>query len=303
VLIDGIGRFYGGRDAFRPLRRSGLNVASFLPPRLFPPQLLINLRNHRKILVTDGELAFTGGMNISVNHLADDHSNPDRVKDLHCRIRGPIVRYIERAFREDWQFVTEQRVELVQPSPEPVGTSTCRAIFDGPNEDIDKLETVLIGAISTASTRVSIMTPYFLPSREMIGSLKSAALRGVDVSIVLPDKSDHRFINWATRHSLGELLERGVKIYFQPAPFVHTKLFVVDDHYAQIGSANIDPRSLKLNFEFAVEVYDAEFAREVSKHVGESIAQSRVETLESVRSRSWPAKLRDAAFWLASPCL
>ena len=134
-----------------------------------------------------------------------------------------------------------------------------RTITDGPNEDLDRLALILAGAVSSARERVRIMTPYFLPSRGLIGAMQSAALRGVAVDVILPLRNNLPFMDWATRNMLWELLERGIRVFYQPPPFAHSKLFVVDDQYGLIGSPNIDPRSLRLNFELAVEIYDRQF--------------------------------------------
>ena len=147
------------------------------------------------------------------------------------------------------------------------------------------------------------MTPYFLPSRELIAAIKIAALRGVEVSVVLPYKSNLPFVQWATENLLWELLQRGVKFYYQPPPFVHTKLFIVDDYYAHIGSANIDPRSLRLNFELNIEIYDKPFTRILAAYMQESIQRSRQISLEMVDKRPLAVRIRDAIAWLFSPYL
>ena len=161
----------------------------------------------------------------------------------------------------------------------------------------------MMGAISAAQDNVFIITPYFLPSREMISSLQSAALRGVDVAIILPRKSNLRFIDWATRNLLWELLQHGVKVYYQPPPFAHTKLFVVDGVYAQIGSANLDPRSLRLNFELNLEIYSAEFVEQLADYIRSIRQASREITLKEVDDRHLFVRLRDAACWLFMPYL
>ncbi len=175
--------------------------------------------------------------------------------------------------------------------------------MDGPNEDLDRLAMVLIGAVSAAQHSVCIMTPYFLPPRELISALQAAALRGVDVCVILPEKNNQPLAHWATRNMLWELLHWGVHVYYQPPPFVHSKLFVVDEHYTQVGTANIDPRSLRLNFELALEIYDQGFAATITRHFSRVREASRALTLREMDSRPLPARLRDAAAWLFSPYL
>lgn len=303
VLIDGFGELYARRRMVRVLRRAGVRAARFLPPRLLPPTIHVNLRNHRKILVADGTVAFTGGINVGDRHLAADLENPRRVVDLHFRLEGPVVTSIERVFLDDWAFAAGELLDPSAPVTKAVGDAVCRVIVDGPNEDIDKLDTVLVGAVSAARHRVAIMTPYFLPPRELIGALQGAALRGVEVAVILPAENNLPYVHWASRNMHWELLQRGVRIYYQPPPFVHSKLFVVDDHYVQIGSANVDPRSLRLNFELVVEVYDPTFAAAMTEHFDAVRTASREVTLEEVDGRPFLERVRDGVAWLFSPHL
>jgi cardiolipin synthase len=150
---------------------------------------------------------------------------------------------------------------------------------------------------------VIIVTPYFLPSREMIGALQTAALRGVEVHVILPERNNLPFVHWATRNMLWELLQWGIRVFYQPPPFVHSKLFLVDGLYAQVGSANLDPRSLRLNFELALEVFDREWVRRVSGFAEACRRRSREVTLEEMDGRPLPLKLRDSLAWLFSPYL
>jgi len=303
VIIDGVGELYSITRASKQLKKKGVSVARFLPPRLLLPPIHINLRNHRKILVADGQVGFTGGMNIGDRHLAENISNRHRSIDIHFRLRGPVVAQLEQTFLEDWAFCIDQKVEPIRSLPIKSGSAVCRVISSGPNEDMDNLSTILIGAISSARERVLIMTPYFLPSPEMISALQTAALRGVQVHVVLPSKNNLPYIKWAGTNMFAPLLMRGVKIFYQPPPFVHTKLFVIDDQYAQIGTANLDPRSLRLNFELAVEIYDRQVVNILSTHIEHQIRQSEQVTLESILRRPFIIKVRDALMWLFSSYL
>ena len=303
VMIDGVGEWYSWPRAGSLLRRRSVRVARFLPPKLLPPTVHINLRNHRKILVTDRGSAFTGGMNIGDRHLADDQSNPYRVVDAHFRLRGPIVSHFSRLFLDDWRFITGESIETPNIVVDKAGTAVCRTIVDGPDEDFDKLLMVLIGIVSVARRRLLVMTPYFLPPAGLVAAMQAAALRGVDVSVILPERSNLPYVHWATRNMLWELVQRGVRVYEQPAPFVHTKLLVMDEAYSQIGSANIDPRSLRLNFEVAVEVYDRNLASTLAAHFEDVRQRSRRVTLHELASRPLGTRTRDAAAWLFSPYL
>lgn len=303
VLIDGIGDFYAWprRRAGRRLRRRGVRVGRFLAPRLLPPALRANLRNHRKILIVDGGTAFTGGMNIAGRHCVT-RERRKRVADIHFALRGPVVEQMEAVFATDWAFVTGQSID-VSPSSEAPGEVACRVVDDGPTEDTDRLAMLLVAAVASAQQRVLIMTPYFLPSPALVGALQSAALRGLDVSVVLPARNNLLYVHWASRHGLHELMARGVKIYYQPPPFNHSKLFVIDDGYAVIGSANIDPRSLRLNFELAVEIYHRATVAILANHVAATVGRSRHYTHEDLDARRLPARLRDAVLWLFTPYL
>ncbi len=309
VLIDGAGELYTLPWPTKELAAAGVRNAKFIPLRLFPPSFHLNLRNHRKILVIDGEIGYTGGMNIGDQHVADKTGNTP-VADMHFRLTGPVVKQLEQVFIEDWWFATSDRITRSgdpvtgdQISDTSAGNGWARVITDGPDSDLGKLALIIEAAVSAAKSSVRIMTPYFLPTQEMIAALKSAALRGVAVEIVLPEKSNLRYVDWATRNLLWEILKWDVKVYYQPPPFAHTKLFIVDGTYAHIGSANMDPRSLRLNFEIAVEVIDTSLGTTLETHFTEVVAKSRSVLLAEVDGRPMPARFRDSIAWLFSPYL
>ncbi len=316
VLVDGAGVFMTYPRTDKVLRKMGLKVASFLPPRLIPPQFSINLRNHRKLLLIDEQTAFTGGMNITDTHLAHkpkakgmqallNKLGAATAQDLHFKVTGTIMAPLLRIFARDWQFCTGETLEV--PSVESCGAITgnsfCRAILDGPDDYFDIFYSVLLGVLSAARSSVRIMTPYFLPPRELTTALQSAVLRGVDVSVILPAENDHRIVAWATNNTVWDLLERGVKIYYQPPPFAHTKLLLVDGFYVHMGSANMDPRSFRLNFELTMEVLDMPLATHLTAHFEEVRQKSRPFTLSDLNARSLPARVRDALCWMLSPYL
>ena len=223
--------------------------------------------------------------------------------DLHFRVRGPVVGQLEDIFIEDWRFVTGETIEPLRAGDAAAGGGLCRCISDGPNEDLDKISLVLMGAISAAQREIIIVTPYFLPSREMIASLQSAALRGVAVSVILPQRSNLPFIDWATRNLLWELLQHGVGVYYQPPPFAHTKLFVVDGVYAHVGSANMDPRSLRLNFELNLELAGGPCVDRLTAYARERRRTSVEVSQREIEGRGLAVRLRDAACWLFLPYL
>ncbi len=303
VLLDGVGEFYSLPRAGSLLRRNGVNTARFIPPRLLPPSIHVNLRNHRKLLVVDGCTGFTGGMNIGDRHLTHNPARRNATADIHFRVEGPICRQLQDVFNEDWQFATGLNQPLEFAPPANTGDAICRAVTDGPNEDLGKLAMIINGAVALARKRVYIMTPYFLPPSELINTLQAAALRGIEVHIILPEKSNLPLVQWATRNMLWELLQYGVRIFYQPPPFAHSKLLLVDGDYAHIGSANLDPRSLRLNFELVVEVFEREFVSQMAEHFERIRRTSREETLQAVDSRPLATRFRDALAWLFSPYL
>lgn len=303
VLIDGVGEWYSRPRASKRLARAGVRVQRFLPPRLLPPSLSINLRNHHKILTVDDRLAFAGGMNISDRHLIDDAGEARPTADIQFRFEGPVVGQLTLEFLRSWTFTTGERVDHEPEIARADADLACRTLTDGPDEDLDRLTMLLSAAIASARESIRIMTPYFLPPRELIGALQAAAIRGIEVIVVLPERSNLPYVDWATRNMLWELLLRDVRVYLQPAPFNHGKLFVVDRCYSLIGSTNWDARSLRLNFELQVEIYDETLADELADHIDRRAASGRELSLAEVDGRGIPARLRDSICWLFSPYL
>lgn len=303
ILIDAFGELYSRDRVRHKFRRTKVKAISFLPPRLLH-SFYFNLRNHRKLLIVDNRVGFTGGINIRERHMVGAAQDAIRVTDIHFRLQGPICAQLRDAFMEDWHYATkEKRVPRDWPRPPEKGSACCRGISAGPNEPHEKLNWILIGALSCARSHIRIMTPYFIPSRAQLAAINAAALRGVRVEILLPGQNNLPFVAWAANAYLFEVLEHNTHVYFQPPPFVHSKLLLIDDKYALIGSANIDPRSLRLNFEFNVEVFDQQTVSELCQHFDQCRDQSKNVTLEDVDNRSLTLRLRDSFFKLLSPYL
>ncbi|RII28931.1 MAG: cardiolipin synthase [Geobacter sp.] len=302
VIIDSLGEKYSRPPIRTFLRGSRVKVGKFLPLRQGG---YVNLRNHRKILVVDGKTAFTGGMNIGDRHLVERNGKPPAVADMHFRVEGQVVADLQRVFLEDWYFTTGELLadQSCFPLLAETGSAMARVVGDGPDKEFRKLHWIIMGALACARKRVLIMTPYFVPDRPLISALATTALRGVDVTLVLPSCNNLPFVHWASRAYLWELLQMGINVYYQPAPFVHTKLFLVDGVWSLIGSANMDSRSLRLNFELDLEVYDAPFAGLLEQDFMDAVARSHRVTLEEMDARSLPVKLRDATAKLFSPYL
>jgi len=304
VLIDAAGVRYSWPPVTHRLKHLGVNVARFLPSLAPWRVATINLRNHRKSLIMDGTLAFTGGMNIRHgNVLQDQPKSP--VQDLHFRVEGPVVTQLQEAFANDWAFTTSETLDglIWFPEVRECGGLVARVITDGPDADFEKLRWALLAALTEAQTSIQILTPYFLPDAALVTALNLAALRGVRVEIILPAKSNLPFVHWASRAMWWQVLEHGCQLWLAPPPFDHSKLMIVDGHWVLLGSANWDARSLRLNFELNLECYGREFAQEMAQVIAKKMAGARKVTLAEVDRRPYPARLRDAIARLFSPYL
>ena len=304
VLVDSVGARYSFPPITWRLRREGIEAAEFMRTILPWSFQYFNLRNHRKIMVIDGRIGFTGGMNIREGKcLGDKPRHP--IQDVHFLIEGPVTAELQRAFAEDWTFTTGQVLEGDKWYPHLVtqGDGVARGISDGPDEDFDKLRKVIMAAMATAQESISIVTPYFLPDAQLISALLIAALRGVAIEIILPATSNLRMVKWASDAGLEELLQEGCRVYLSPPPFDHSKLMLVDHLWVLLGSANWDARSLALNFEFNMECYDVQLAATMGEILQEKKSSARELTLAELRSQSLILKLRNRFFRLFSPYL
>jgi cardiolipin synthase A/B len=304
VLIDAAGTRYSWPSILHTLRREGVTYARFLPSFALWRLMSINLRNHRKVMVIDGHLGFTGGLNIRIGHCLKRHPRAP-IRDTHFRVLGPVVAQLQEVFADDWRFTTGEMLEGPAwfPAIPPAGDTLARAISDGPDEGVDPLRWTIMGALAVAKSSVLVQTPYFLPDAATISALNLAALRGVRVDIVLPARNNLPFVHWASRAHWWQVLEHGCRIWLLPPPFDHSKLLVVDESWSLIGSANWDPRSLRLNFELNVECYDTALAQGLTRPLRERIQHAHEVTLAEVDGRSLPARLRDGLARLFTPYL
>jgi cardiolipin synthase len=304
VLIDDVDARWSRASAAKSLRKAGINIAVFNPP--FVPARLhaVNLRNHRKILVVDGVEGFTGGMNVDSRYW--NAGAPEQAyRDLHFRLGGPVVAHLMEVFADDWHFTTEEalRGEKWFPRLSPAGQCLARVIEAGPDESFERVRWAIIGGLSAAQRSVRILTPYFIPDQALITAIDAAAMRGVEVDIVLPQYSDLPHVHWATFGQLWQVLERGCRVWLRPGPFDHSKLMIVDGAWTLLGSANWDARSLRLNFELNVECYSVELGAHLEGLVQARIATSRPYTRREDAQRRLPVKLRDGVARLFAPYL
>jgi cardiolipin synthase A/B len=304
VLIDAFGARYSLPTIVSALERRGVRTARFM--RTLAPWGLphVNLRTHRKILVADGRLGFFGGINIRAGHLVRGGARRP-VRDLHFRVEGPLVPHLQAVFAADWAFTTGERLGGDEwfASPGHHGDVLARAIPDGPDEDLGKARWTLLGALAAARDSIKILTPYFLPDQDLVTALAGAALRGVEVDVLLPARGNLPFVQWASQGQLWQVLEHGCRVWYAPPPFDHSKLMLVDDGWALVGSANWDPRSLRLNFELQVELYDGAVCARL-----DALFESKRRAARPLEASTWagrplPVRLRDAVARLALPYL
>jgi cardiolipin synthase len=226
-------------------------------------------------------------------------------KDVHFRVQGPVVTQLQEVFAEDWEFSTGEVLEgaLWYPEQELAGAMLARGIAYGPDESKGIIGLTLIGALGAAQRKVDIVTPYFIPDDTIVAALNVAAMRGVEVNIILPQQGNLRTVQWASLAMLWQVLEHGCRVWATGPPFDHTKLMVVDGLWTLMGSGNWDPRSLRLNFEFNVEIYDCKLADQIAQRI-ESLRSSAKEIrLADVDGRTLPVRLRDGIARLMSPYL
>lgn len=304
VLIDGIGAGYFVSRTYRLLRRARVPVARFMHSSLPWRMPFLNLRSHKKILGVDGRIAFAGGLNIGGENVTRAHPKHP-VIDTHFRFEGPVVAQLIEVFADDWSFTTGEHLAGQRWFPElrPVdgGHSIARVVTSGPDQDLEKIEFVILEAIACARSSVKIMTPYFLPDERIMTGLSLAAFRGVEVDIVIPEHSNHPTLDWGTRAQIGPLLAAGCRLWTHPPPFDHSKLMTVDNTWCIVGSSNWDVRSFRLNFELDLEVYDTAVAGEINRLI---TAQQGSRILpQQLMDRSLPVRIRDGAARLMLPYL
>ncbi len=304
VLVDDVGARYSRPTFLSLLERHGVPHAAFLPTRTPLSISYANLRNHRKILVVDGKIGFTGGMNV-LDRCRLDWKPKDPIVDISFRMKGPVVAHLQETFSADWAFTTGEQLhgETWFPQIDTAGETWARGVPDGPDEDLGNLPLTMHGAISLAKKRIDIVTPYFLPDATIAESLVVAAMRGVQVRVIVPQNVNIRLVQWASSSVLDYILARCCKVFATPLPFDHSKIMLVDDAWSLVGSSNWDPRSLRLNFEFNVECYDRGLCDKLTQLIDEKVKSSKELTVDTFAERSLPVLLRDQLASLLTPYL
>lgn len=310
VLIDAIGVKYSHPPVHRLLRQHGIRCALFMSISLLPSSFLrspyANLRSHRKILIVDGRIAFTGGMNIREG-FCSQYSDNNPAQDTHFSFEGPVVLQLMSTFAHDWEFTTNENLSYdfwcacVWKTPEPQVPARC--IRSGPDRFLASTHSMLQGAFAIATQHIRIQSPYFLPDQVLMGALTTAARRGVRVDIVIPKHNNLRLVNAAMMAQIDQIIESGCHVWLDTGPFNHSKLITIDGQWSYVGSSNLDPRSLRLNFEIDIEIYCHNTAQKIEGLIDTCIASSENLTLESLAQQPYKKRLMNRIVWLASPYL
>ncbi len=298
-----------GKRMAKELRAAGVEVYPFYKIRILFLANRMNYRNHRKIIVVDGQYGFVGGINVDDRYI-NNGKNKLFWRDTHLMIRGEAVAGLQHVFISDWDFCAKQQLEIVSSyfsNPEEYNTnrpnSLVQIVNSGPDSELAEIMLAYMGAISSARKRLYITTPYFIPNETVMNSMKFAALKGVDVRLLVPGESDSMLVNAASCSNYQELMEVGVRIYRYQKGFVHAKTMVVDDNMSIIGTANMDIRSYDLNFEINALVYDRKLNEELAAAFDTDLGESVELNLEEWSNRSKWIKFAETLARLLSPLL
>lgn len=304
LIYDDLGSWSLSKKYLADLQLAGVQLYSFMPVRSYRFSNKINYRNHRKILVVDSRIGFVGGVNIADRYVKG-RNNSGFWRDTHLMIQGEAVLSLQAIFAMDWYFMSAQLLsEELYFIKHPVeGNVLMQIAASGPDSDWSSIMQTFFAAIATATDFVYISTPYFLPNESIMVALRTAALSGVDVRILLPDQNDSYFTNWGSRSYLEDLLEAGIKVYFYTKGFTHSKLMMVDDVFCTVGTSNMDIRSFDQNFEVNALIYDINTTGILKEAFFEDLGHSYRLSLEDHIKRPAYDKLRESVARLFSPVL
>lgn len=309
LLIDAIGSSKVRKAFLQPLRDAGAEVFWFHPSQLLRPfkRPWMNLRTHRKLVIVDGQVAFTGGINITDEQ--DERIREDAYRDLHMRVEGKVVHSLQLVFVEDWLYASGQAHQVFEPDrlwpsmpPPPPHSIQAQVLISGPDSGWETIHRLHVAAIQEARRRVWLVTPYFVPGEAARMALTSAALGGLDTRLLVPKRSDSLLVTLAARSYFDELLAAGVRIYEYGPRMLHTKAFIADDHLSIVGSANFDHRSFRLNFELSMMIRDKATTAELEQLLQAEFARA-VEVTPARQRSLWRDRLPEGFARLASPLL
>lgn len=302
VLYDPIGVGVPRRFA-ADLRAAGVQVNAFRSTKSWSTRLQINFRNHRKAIVVDGRTAFIGGLNIGEDYLGRGPFSMGAWRDTHLRLDGPAALAVQMSFVKDWYWIEEQVPDLDWVAPEAVGSTRAYVCHSGPSDEIEACLLAHITAINSANQRIWISTPYFVPPESFVHALELSLLRGVEVRILVPSRSDNRWVKLAAEVFVARLVRAGARCYAYLPGFTHQKVMLIDTELTVVGSANLDSRSMFLNFELSAFVVDASLADAIRLMLERDFAAGHELSVEEVDGRSFPRRLLTRAVSLLSPML
>lgn len=305
LLYDGIGSYSLSKKYLKKLKEIGVETAQFLPFKFGRFLTALNYRNHRKIIIVDNKVGFTGGINISDKYLKGDAAL-GKWHDTHLKIEGEAVDYLNRVFITDWFLASEKKVDIssLTTYPTPNRKTSLQIVPSGPDDDFDVMEQVYFSVINSAEKYLYIVNPYIIPNHAILQALMTAALSGVDVRILMSTTTDIKLVDWCVRAYFESYLKAGIKIYLYADGFLHSKVMLCDDEIASIGTANLDNRSLQQNYEAQVFVYDENLCQQMKLDFLRDCEKSiMLKDYEKYRQRPWTKKLIEGFAKLLSPLL
>ncbi|WP_281541254.1 cardiolipin synthase [Maribacter aestuarii] len=305
MIYDGIGSFSLSKSYLKKLASIGVEVYPFLPFKFGRFLSSLNYRNHRKIIVVDGTIAFTGGINISDKYLKGDTALGNW-HDMHLRLEGPSANHLNYLFAMDWFLVSQKTIELMPPEELAINDDAdklVQIVSGGPDDDFPALEQAYFTIINKAKNYLYITNPYVIPGQAIMQALQTAALGGVDVRLMISEKADSKIVNWSVRSYFEALLKSGIKVYLFPDGFLHSKIIVSDDLICTIGTANLDDRSFEQNYEVNAIVYDENFAKLLKEDFLRDANVSKMLSYQEHLVRPWINKLQEGFGKVFSPLL
>ncbi|MDF4222648.1 cardiolipin synthase [Maribacter sp. M208] len=304
MIYDGIGSFSLSKKYLKKLLEIGVEVYSFLPFKFGRYFYSLNFRNHRKIIVVDGKIAFTGGINVSDKYLKGQ-VGLGKWHDMHLRLKGSAATQLDQVFMTDWYLVSTKLLEPISikqnDSIEPIANELVQIVAGGPDDDFPVLEQTYFSMINMAKNYIYITNPYIIPGQAMVRALQTAALSGVDVRLLVSEKIDNQVVSWSVQSYFELFLKAGIKIYLFPDGFLHSKIMVSDDAVSSIGTANLDDRSFEQNYEVNAIMYHSKMAKLLKEDFLNDCKVSNELFYDEYVKRSWGKKLKQGVGRVLSP--
>ncbi len=305
IIIDGVGTRGVSRKRIKELKRAGIKIEIFFPsyfPFMKIGNLRANYRNHRKLTIIDNELCFSGGLNIGKDYIGKGKLGD--WQDIGFCLEGEIVNYYLHEFERDWKFLTknsEKDIEINFIHSDKVVERAIQLVSSGPNYEFNTIRDVILNMIIKAEKKIQIETPYFVPDETILDALKLALISGIEIEIIIPNLSDHTFVYWANQYFYGELIRLGARIYKYNKGFIHSKLLIIDEEIALVGTANFDYRSMYQNFEINILIYGE--IEELRERVKEDKLNSKQVDLKTYKKRKKRERICESISKLISPIL